>query len=408
MVKGNGETVLIGMNGDMESAVVAYLLKKQGYNCLGLAINYFEKYKDYEELLNCWKPDNLESIKELCDTLDIPFYATNANEIFQDRVIDRVVAAKLGGKQYVPQVDKNLAIVETLLEKRESLGATMVATGHSCKILRNQITGEFSLYAGIDSADDDSFYFSKLPKKYYQYLHFPLAELRHTEIEKVSKLIPYEFKFDKSKRRKKRESFMHNPLLTDLVKELSSEDLRPEGTVYNFYDALSIGDHLGTHQFYIGLRDVPLKYGRPTDRDAEVLRIIPSNGSVFMDNPERLNYTHVYLTDVNFDDDLSRSHILNVFVAFNPRQQVMPCTLYFKNNDSVMLELDSPIHTDCFRGQSVVVYNKKGPGAKVLGGGTVRHSGYFDKVDGYRTLPKTKEEEDQTPESPATKNDLGF
>jgi tRNA-uridine 2-sulfurtransferase len=403
-----GDTVIIGMNGDVQSTVTAYLLKKQGFNCIGVTVTYLDQDKDFSEMLSCWLPDSLEHIKEICNALEIPFYATDANDLYKDYVVDNIVAARLGGELYVPQVDKNRVIIQALLNKRDKLGAKVVATGHGCKILKNQTTGSYSLYRGVDDQEDDSYYFCAISPELFQYLLFPLAELKFQEIEKISKLIPVEFKLDKVKRRNERLSFMFNPDLYKFVEKYSPESMRSEGTVYNYYDASSIGDHIGIHQFFIGQKEVPLKFGRPSDRDAEVLRVVAANGAVFMENPEKYSFTHCYLTRFTCDKDLNRSHHINVFVALNPRAELKSCKLYFKNNSTILLEFKEPINRHCFRGQFVAIYNKKGTGGKVIGGAFIRSSGFFDENEGYRTLHFTKEEEEQIEEDIAKKNDLGF
>jgi tRNA-specific 2-thiouridylase len=69
---------------------------------------------------------------------------------------------------------------------------------------------------------------------------------------------------------------------------------------------------------------------------------------------------------------------------------------------------DDEVSGHLARGQYVVLFNKKGLGARVIGGGLVRLSGYMDE-DEFRTLPKNKDEEEELENEEAPKKkDLGF
>lgn len=397
------------MDGGIEATVAAYLLKKQGYNCIGVTVIFHEDDSDFDQLISPCLPDDLENIKNICKGLEIPFYATNASERYFDEVVDKMISARLTGKRYEPMVDRAVVIVETLMEKIGPLQAKAVATGHYCKILKNQTTGMLNLYAANDLAEDDSYYLSKLPYKYLEYLHLPLAELREQEVKKISSLIPVNFQLDKEYRREKRLNFMMRESLVPLIEKYSAASLRKDGIVLNYNDSSTVGDHLGIHQFYVGQEKIPLKNNIPTDKESQVLRIVPSQGTVLMEKTHRLSFSHVYLHQFMTEKNLNRSLPIVCYAMLGPRREMLKCLVTFKNNDCVLLDFSKEIEGICVRGQYVVLYNKKGIGARVIGGGVVRVSGYYDDQSKWRVLPKTKEEEEELQdESKPKKKDLGF
>ncbi|OIQ15944.1 MAG: hypothetical protein BM556_16750 [Bacteriovorax sp. MedPE-SWde] len=404
-----GDTVIIGMDGGIDSTVAAYLLKKQGMNCIGVSVIFHEDdMDDFSELVSSWLPDDLEHVKEVCKVLEIPFYATNASDLYFDTVVDKITAARLSGQAYEPMIDRTSAVLNTLLSKRDALGAKVVATGHFCKILKNQTTGMLNLYRGNDLEEDDSYYLTKMDTKLLEYLHFPLAELREQEVLKVAALIPTKFNIDKEARRESRLNFMQNEGVKELVEKYSAPKLRREGIVLNYYDSGTVGDHEGIHQFFIGQNNVPIKGKVARDKESQVLRVVPSTGTVLMEKEERLKFSHAYLIQFNADENLNRSLPMNCYAMLGPRKEVIKCTLYFKNNGSVLVDFIDEIQGVLARGQYVVLYNKKGIGARVVGGGVVRISGYFDDGD-FMTLPKTKDqEEDLENQEKQKKKDLGF
>jgi len=405
----SGETIIIGMDGGIDSTVAAYLLKKQGYNCIGVSVVYHEDDMDeYADLLKSWLPDDLEHIKEICKVIEIPFYATNASDLYFEEVVDRVVAARLGGKAYEPMVDRTSVIINTLLSKRESLGARVVATGHYCKVLKNQTTGMLNLYRANDIEEDDSYYISKVDTHLLEFLHFPLAELREQEVLKIASLIPTKFNLDKKERREDRLSFMAKDELTAMIEKYSAPKLRKEGIVMNYYDSGTVGDHEGIHQFHLGQVKIPLKGKIPRDKESEVLRIVPSTGTVYMGKTEKIMFDRTYLINFNAEDNLNRSLPLTCYAMLAPRKEVIKCIVYFKNNGAVLVIFDDEVSGHLARGQYVVLFNKKGLGARVIGGGLVRLSGYMDE-DEFRTLPRNKDEEEELEnEETPKKKDLGF
>lgn len=405
----SGDTIIIGMDGGIDSTVAAYLLKKQGFNCVGISVIYHEDDMDeHGEMLTPWLPDDLEHIKEICKVLEIPFYATNASDLYFDQVVDKIVAARLAGKAYEPTVDRTTVILNTLLSKRESLGAKAVATGHFCKVLKNQTTGMLNLYRGNDLDEDDSYYISKIDPSLLEFLHFPLAELREQEVEKVAALIPTKFNIDKKERRETRLAFMQSEELKELVEKYSAPTLRKEGIVLNYYDSGTVGDHVGIHQFYLGQVKVPLKGKIPRDKESEVLRVVPSTGTVYMEKTEKIKFDRTYLINFVAEPNLNRSLPMVCYAMLGPRKEVQKCTVNFKNNGAVLVIFENEIPGHLARGQYIVLFNKKGIGARVIGGGIVRVSALLDEGE-FRTLPRNKDEEEELDgEEKPKKKDLGF
>ena len=112
------QTVLIGITGGLESIVAAYLLKKQGYNCIGIALQLFEEGDiagPFEEI----RVTDFSKIKAICTQLEIPFYAVNASAIFKDQVLDFVIGRVLSGQTFEPIVFYNRVLIEVLKEKAQ-------------------------------------------------------------------------------------------------------------------------------------------------------------------------------------------------------------------------------------------------------------------------------------------------
>jgi len=68
------KTVVVGMSGGVDSSVAALLLKRQGYNVIGLFMMNWE-----EDDLNgaCTAETDWADVRRVCSLLDIPYYSVN-------------------------------------------------------------------------------------------------------------------------------------------------------------------------------------------------------------------------------------------------------------------------------------------------------------------------------------------
>ena len=68
------KTVVVGMSGGVDSSVAAYLLKKQGYNVIGL---FMHNWEDGDENGCCTAETDFEDVKRVCEKIGIPYYSIN-------------------------------------------------------------------------------------------------------------------------------------------------------------------------------------------------------------------------------------------------------------------------------------------------------------------------------------------
>lgn len=82
--------VVIGMSGGVDSSVAAYLLKKKGYNVIGVTMQIWQN--DNSELVEkeggCCSLSAVEDARMVANKLSIPHYVMNFRDIFKKKVID--------------------------------------------------------------------------------------------------------------------------------------------------------------------------------------------------------------------------------------------------------------------------------------------------------------------------------
>jgi tRNA-specific 2-thiouridylase len=406
--KANSKTVLIAMTGGIESTVSAYLLKKQGYKCIGVGLQLFADGDETGPFADVAVLD-LAKIKAICNHLDIPFYAVNAADMFADMVLDPLVGRILSGQTFEPLVYLNTVLLEVLLEKAVKFQTTLVATAHYAKVLKNQKTGAFELLVANDLEHDQSYSLARLEQKHLENLILPLSEIRKKEVEKIGKLININFI---PRVKSPYAHIMHDPRMSKLVEARSSKDLRRIGSIYDYRTDTSLCEHIGIHHYYVGQSNLVIDKKSETQIDPhkQIISIVPYKGNIFIDYPNKLKYQQVVVTGFKEAAHLDMSLPMNCYVKISTKGEKIPCRLFFKNNDMALVEFDEAHSGLLVPGQFMVFYNKQLDRGKIIGSGLVEAAGMFDE-DNYNTLPGKNEEVDEEENESSKKNNhekMGF
>jgi len=411
MAKVKKETVLVGMSGGIDSTVAAYLLKKQGYEVIGIALSFIPAPGE-EKLSRRLGPDgkitsergpflgvhlveDLDRVKRLCRQIDIPFYAVNAQKIYQDRVTDFVVAARLGGLHFTPKLHSTMLIVDLLMEKAKLLKADKVATGHYAKVIHHYVNDVFNVLSSNDLENDQSFDLSGLKQHQLKDLLLPLSEMRQTEVQKICEMS----KFDVRKTVDPHYKLMHDPRLAVFVEERVPMKMIKPGNMFQFTEDMVLGEHTGIHNYFLGQLRPTFKNTAPVDKDLMVGSIRMNNGHINLIPSQSINIQHLVLKNINFDPSLDISKPLEVLFKISSTDKPSPALAFILNNGLAFIELKSEHDCIIYPGDYLACYNKSGASAKMLFSGEVKKSGKLEQ-DMLRFLPKTKDELENEKENP--------
>ena len=389
--KTSTKTVLIAMTGGVESIVAAYLLKKQGYKCIGIGLQLFEDGQECGPFADMAVID-LNKVKNICNYLDIPFYAVNASDIFADKVLDPLVGRILSGQTFEPLVYLNTVLIDVLIEKAKLFQSTLVASAHYAKVLKNQKTGSFELMVANDLEYDQSYSLARLEQHHLQHLILPLSEIKKKEVDKISKLIKVEFI---PRIKSKYAHIMHVPRMSKLVEARSSKDLRRTGTIYDYMSDDSICEHMGIHKYYVGQSKLSSETKKDLQIDSakQVISIVSYKGNIFVDYPNKLKYKEILVTGFMPAANLDMSLPMSCYVKMSPKGEKISCKLSLKNNNMALVEFDDARPGLLVAGQFLVFYNRQFEKGKVVGCALVEASGMFSAWS-YNTLPNKREDED--------------
>lgn len=168
--------VVVAMSGGVDSSVAAYLLKKQGYECIGL---FMKNWEDEEG--HCQAARDFDDVASVAQKLSIPYYAVNFAKEYKEAVFADFLRDYKAGLTPNPDILCNKEIkFKVLLHKALEMGADFLATGHYAQ------TDNGRLLRGLDSSKDQSYFLYTLTSSVLKKVLFPVGGLKKTEVRAIA------------------------------------------------------------------------------------------------------------------------------------------------------------------------------------------------------------------------------
>lgn len=179
------KTVVIGMSGGVDSAVAAYLLKKEGYNVIGLFMRNWDSTINGEDFENndiiCPQERDYNDALKVCETLNIPLHRVDFIKEYWDYVFKYFLDELDKGRTPNPDLLCNKYIKFDLFKKEAvKLGADLVATGHYARIEGNR------LLRAKDLNKDQTYFLADVNVSQLKNVLFPIGNLTKPEVRKIA------------------------------------------------------------------------------------------------------------------------------------------------------------------------------------------------------------------------------
>ena len=185
----NKTRVVIALSGGVDSSVAAYLLKKKGYDVIGI---FMKNWHDESVTVSkeCpWLEDSYDAMI-ISEKLAIPFQTIDLSDEYQTRIVDYMFDEYEKGNTPNPDVLCNREIkFDVFLKVALDLGADFIATGHYCRVekIKDNDKNIFRLLEGLDQNKDQSYFLCQLSQNQLSKTLFPIGELTKKEVRLIAK-----------------------------------------------------------------------------------------------------------------------------------------------------------------------------------------------------------------------------
>jgi tRNA-specific 2-thiouridylase len=172
------QKVAVGMSGGVDSAVSALLLKRAGYEVIGL---FMKNWEETDPSGMCQSAKDYEDVAAVCDKIGIAYYSVNFAQQYWDLVFAKFLSELKMGYTPNPDILCNKEIkFHLFLQKAFDLGAAFLATGHYGQIR------EGALYKGADPRKDQSYFLYTLQQEVLQKVLFPVGHLQKQQVRSLA------------------------------------------------------------------------------------------------------------------------------------------------------------------------------------------------------------------------------
>jgi tRNA-uridine 2-sulfurtransferase len=357
--------VVVAMSGGVDSSVVAALLKREGYDVVGITLQLYDHGAAVHRKGACCAGQDIHDARRVAEAIGIPHYVLDYEARFREAVIDRFAESYLSGETPIPCIECNRSIkFRDLLQTAQDLGADVLATGHYVAS-RSLPDGRRALHRAADPDRDQSYFLYATTPEQLSLLRFPLGELPKEETRALARELGLAVA---DKADSQDICFVPQGKYSDIIERLKPGAVHG-GEIVHLVGRV-LGEHKGIIHYTVGQRrGLGLSVGEPL----YVVRLDATAARVVVGPREALASRIIRLTDLNWLGDAPLGSLgaagMEVAVRVRSTREPRPGLLRFEGTTATV-ELLAP-EDGVSPGQACVLYENDGPRARVLGGGTI-------------------------------------
>jgi tRNA-specific 2-thiouridylase len=330
-------TVAVAMSGGVDSSVAAILLKKQGYNVVGI-----------NGVMNSNGMDSAEKAIESAKAINIPIEVVDLTSDFNECVIKYFENAYNRGLTPNPCTICNRKIKwgKLIEHAKNKFGANFYATGHYANIINEN--SNYKLYKAQDLNKDQIYMLFNLTQDDLAKTMFPLGKLTKPEVKEIARKHGLACADNKESQDI---CFITPP---DSTKKYLTRLLgEKKGNIININTEKILGTHNGAYQYTIGQRK---GIGIAAEEPLYVVSTDINNNIVYVGFKSDLACSELQVLDVNFQQAEYKNQEFKGMVKIRYNSPAKPATIIPISENTVLVKFDNPEY-GVTPGQAAVFYN---------------------------------------------------
>ena len=359
--------IVVAMSGGVDSSVVAGLLRRAGYDVVGVTLQLYDHGEATHRKGACCAGQDIYDARRVAETLAIPHYVLDYEERFRQAVIDPFAASYAAGETPVPCVACNQTVkFADLLETARQLGADALATGHYVRSAR--LGSHRALYRPVDLERDQSYFLFATSPEQLDFLRFPLGGMTKAETREAARSLGLAVA---DKHDSQDICFVPTGRYADVIARLKPEAAAAGDIVH--IDGRIVGQHEGIIHYTVGQRrGIGVAAGEPL----YVIHLDRAGRRVIVGPRTALATRRLHLRSVNWLGDEPLTWLpaagVDIHARVRSTRPPLPARL-FAGDGQVFVDLADG-EAGVAPGQACVFYESAEPGARVLGGGWIERA----------------------------------
>ena len=349
------QRVVVAMSGGVDSSVAAALVKRAGYDAVGITLQLYDHGDAIQRKGACCAGQDIHDARQVAARLDMPHYVLDYESRFRDNVMDEFVDSYLNGNTPIPCIRCNETVkFRDLLGVAHDLDAVAMVTGHYIATQRGLAGWE--MFRPADLARDQSYFLFSTTQDQLNFLRFPLAQLGKDDIRNFASTLNLGVA---DKPDSQDICFVPNGDYAGVIKRLRPDCSLPGEIVDQQGNVL--GQHRGVLHYTIGQRR---GLGLATGAPLFVIAIDADARRVVVGPRTALARDVIQLEDVNW---LGDAHETEIRVRIRSTSPPAPAILRITDSGAEVLLAHS--EEGVSPGQACVFYGAENE--RVLGGGWI-------------------------------------